>query len=367
MKNKMYQPNQYFLLSSSCKVVKGKKRSLIIDYLRREMFFIPNDYYNLLLQIDRKPIVDIFDKINEDSKESFNEFIQFLTQNELGFLTNEPERFPKIDDTNYDQVILKDVILELDENYFDQTIFDQILKEIDEIGCHDLSLRYLSPFNINFIKPILEQANNSNLNYIELHVTNDTQYQEKQLTDLLETTAKLSHLFVYGTGLNKMIEHYLNKEDYISTHMGNVYLVKNGFDNGNCCGIIDKSSLSFEDVKIHNELKIFNGCLYKKLTIDKEGNFKNCPSINQFFGNASQQSIKEVLANKEFQKLWTIKKDDIEICKDCEFRYNCTDCRAFLQDSENIYSKPLKCGYNPDTCEWEEWSINPLKNQGVTY
>ncbi|NIG32274.1 grasp-with-spasm system SPASM domain peptide maturase, partial [Enterobacter sp. Ap-916] len=30
-------------------------------------------------------------------------------------------------------------------------------------------------------------------------------------------------------------------------------------------------------------------------------------------------------------------------------------------------SKPLKCGYNPYTGEWEEWSINPLKQKAIKY
>jgi hypothetical protein len=28
---------------------------------------------------------------------------------------------------------------------------------------------------------------------------------------------------------------------------------------------------------------------------------------------------------------------------------------------------PLKCGYNPYTCEWEEWSTNPLKQKAIGY
>jgi len=29
-----------------------------------------------------------------------------------------------------------------------------------------------------------------------------------------------------------------------------------------------------------------------------------------------------------------------------------SDKRAYLTEPENIYSKPLKCGYNPYTGEW---------------
>lgn len=39
-------------------------------------------------------------------------------------------------------------------------------------------------------------------------------------------------------------------------------------------------------------------------------------------------------------------KDDIHICKMCEFRYMCFDCRVYITDINDIYSKPLKCKYD---------------------
>jgi hypothetical protein len=45
----------------------------------------------------------------------------------------------------------------------------------------------------------------------------------------------------------------------------------------------------------------------------------------------------------------------------------CTDCRVYLQDPNDIYSKPLKCGYNPYTNKWEEWASNPLSKKGLDF
>ena len=70
------------------------------------------------------------------------------------------------------------------------------------------------------------------------------------------------------------------------------------------------------------------------------------------FGNIGQSTLKEVIDNPEFRKMWGITKDQISICKDCEFRYVCSDCRAFLQKPEDKFSKPLKCGYDPYTATW---------------
>jgi len=83
--------------------------------------------------------------------------------------------------------------------------------------------------------------------------------------------------------------------------------------------------------------------------------------MEKSFGNISSISLKEIISNENFSRLWTINKDEIKVCQDCEFRYVCTDCRAYIENKEDIYSKPLKCGYNPYTCEWSEWSENKLK------
>jgi SPASM domain peptide maturase of grasp-with-spasm system len=94
---------------------------------------------------------------------------------------------------------------------------------------------------------------------------------------------------------------------------------------------------------------------------------KNCPAISQSFGNIKNTTLEEALALKDFKKYWNITKDQIDVCKDCEFRHVCTDCRAYVEDPENQYSKPLKCGYSPYTNEWEEWSTNPLKQKAIEY
>lgn len=48
-------------------------------------------------------------------------------------------------------------------------------------------------------------------------------------------------------------------------------------------------------------------------------------------------------------------------------RYICIDCRAYLENPNDITSKPLRCGYNPYMNEWENWSKNPLKLKSIKF
>ena len=83
------------------------------------------------------------------------------------------------------------------------------------------------------------------------------------------------------------------------------------------------------------------------------------------YGNIRDTTLREAIEKQGFKDVWYIHKDQIEVCKDCEFRHICTDCRANIQDPNNIYSKPAKCSYDPYTATWgaENPTNNPLHGQ----
>ena len=76
-------------------------------------------------------------------------------------------------------------------------------------------------------------------------------------------------------------------------------------------------------------------------------------NMSKSFGHIDDTNLEEIISNLDFTKIWSIRKDDIDVCKDCEFRYVCTDCRCYIKSPENIYSQPAKCKYNPYTAKWE--------------
>lgn len=65
-------------------------------------------------------------------------------------------------------------------------------------------------------------------------------------------------------------------------------------------------------------------------------------------GNLNNKTLNEVL-NKE---IMLFNKDNIDVCKDCEFRYACHECRPDSY-SGNIFEKPYYCTYNVYSGEWE--------------
>ncbi|RST27564.1 grasp-with-spasm system SPASM domain peptide maturase [Chryseobacterium lacus] len=166
--------------------------------------------------------------------------------------------------------------------------------------------------------------------------------------NIIKSNNKINRLIYFGCSENKH-EKYLNR--IISYVIDEIINEKN-------CGVISSnyfnSNLETYTLSINH-----NSCLHKKISIDAEGNIRNCPSMPQSFGNIKDTTLEEALEHPDLKKYWNLTKDHIEVCKDCEFRYICTDCRAYTErtheNSEGLdTSKPLKCGYNPYTGKWEE-------------
>ena len=89
--------------------------------------------------------------------------------------------------------------------------------------------------------------------------------------------------------------------------------------------------------------------------------------MQKVYGHIEEYSLQAALTDPEFKSYWGITKDKINSCKVCEFRYMCSDCRAYVENPNDLYSKPLKCGYDPYTTKWEEWSTHLLKQDAINH
>lgn len=65
------------------------------------------------------------------------------------------------------------------------------------------------------------------------------------------------------------------------------------------------------------------------------------------YANAKSTDFFELHENASYQQMSELSKDEIDGCKDCEFRYACFDCRPdAMGNSGDIKRKPA-CGYDP--------------------
>ena len=199
-------------------------------------------------------------------------------------------------------------------------------------------------FIIENLNKELNKLRNSKIINIEILFRNDGKINQNQIIELCKKHTRIGRIFIY----NSIEESNLKNSDI----RAQVFFVRENIESHANCGVIAIKYFS-TNIEMYNESQHYNTCLNRKICIDVNGEIKNCPSMSKSYGNIKETTIEEAINKQGFKDLWNVKKDDINVCKDCEFRHMCTDCRAFIKDSKNIYSQPLKCTYNPYIAKWE--------------
>ena len=91
-----------------------------------------------------------------------------------------------------------------------------------------------------------------------------------------------------------------------------------------------------------------HNCFMTKIYIAADMKVYPCVMDRRFcHGNLEKNHLSEIL-RVDVRKLT---KDEILICKDCEFRYACFDCRSNSIE-DDFFAKPWYCTYDPYTGNW---------------
>lgn len=349
----------FFILFANCIVVKGAVRSTISDLQRNKTELIPNDMAEIIYKLESKKINDVLEKYDTKDQKAIQEYIDFLVENEYGFYGSPEEKklFPKLEMTFELPQKISNAVIEIKS--FDINYFKKIFFELDGLHCTAIHIIFLEKVSFSQLRELNKLYLSNCFQAIELAMPYCNSLCNESLTNIDKTANKITRLIFYNSPKNIHIaygEKYLFSVDYT---------IRERFSNKSCGNV----SMDYFHVNKKKFLEAinFNSCLYKKISIDVNGNIKNCPSMPQSFGNITNTTLQEALDHPDFKKYWNITKDQIAVCKDCEFRYICTDCRAYLENPKDQYSKPLKCGYDPYTNQWEEWSTNPLKQKAIEY
>jgi len=337
------------MLFANCILVKGIVQSTICDVQRNAFHFIPNDLYDILnkcpIKLDRKSKIDF----------ELRRWLDYLIEVEYGFLTANPEYFPSINNNWFSPYKIENSIIEIGKNSFIH--FDLLIKILCTLNCKFLEIRFFKYFSIKLVKNLMKLVENSIISSIEMYIPYSKKLNVLEIIKMAENYPRISSIVIHGCDC---------KEKKIASLKVNFTEVT--INSSKFCGIISSEYFSI-NIPTFTESQHHNTCLNRKLSIDAEGNIKNCPSLPEVYGNINDPDLDiiKIVESKEFQKYWNIKKDDIKICQVCEFRHVCTDCRAYREDPDDLYSKPLKCGYDPYTGEWEEWSTHPMKQKAIKY
>lgn len=351
---------QVITLFADCVPVEGSMRSAIYDLSRHEVHLFPTSFYRLLEWLTSRTIGDILDQLESFAEagdagvgvEAVNDFIRFLLDNELAQPVDDPTRFPRIPLTWDFPGQIHNAVIDVDEVHHD---FEAIIAQLDLLGCQFLQLRGFSQLlDLRLCREVMSCSRNTTIECVELIIKYDPSSPVENYAKFLSEEPLLTALTVHSVPEDVRASAQQSFAPFDEVR-GDILLTSQVIDSDRHCGVITPRYLSAPSVATYTEFRLFNGCLNRKIAIDATGQIRNCPSMAKSFGHVRDRSLQAVLHNPEFVSVWAIRKDTIDVCRQCEFRYMCSDCRAFLEDPANQHSKPLKCGYDPNTGIWQSW------------
>ena len=350
----------FFNLFSNILITKGAGRILISDLQRNVSELYPLELYEVIEELKNHSIENIINTYDDESKVIIQEYLNLLLEKEYGFVTENDwdKNFPPLSLEHQEPGRITDIFIET-ENI---DVIRKIKPSIENLGIQHLTLYSRAIFGTKELIEIDQIFESSVLSGIEIFSPFHQKINKFSIQELHQHTRRL-YSFVFYDCPKKP---FTTKDEYRFS----VQFIKENLTIS-ACGQIDVKYFNTNLPKVLEAVN-YNSCLHKKIGIDRNGNIKNCPLMSESFGNIQHQTLEEALIQHPFKKYWNLTKDQIETCKDCEFRYICTDCRAYTErthlNTEGLdISKPLKCGYNPYSCEWEDWSENPLKREAIQY
>ncbi len=336
---------KYLYVYADIFFIKGYGRTLICD-IKTEMWqYISNKFYDIILLL-RKYTIDVAEQRSQNyvDKDQFYSFVKLLLDNHCATIVDDISLFPQIKKVWDSPFFIENSLIDTDE--VSNHDYEKIASQLQDLLCRHIELRFFCECTLDSIRNIIESFINRDFGSITLLLKYTSTIKTEDYLDLGKTYPSISFV-IHSSPQNSFFESKLKN---IYPVVGYVQYIKQILSSENCCGIINKENFVYPHMpKDFIEGVVRNRCLNRKISIAKNGDIKNCPAMKNCYGNIRNTSLLDVYKNKKYRSYWYIIKDRISVCKDCEYRYVCNDCRAFVKRK---LDKPIKCSYDPYTMTW---------------
>jgi len=351
--------DKYVMLFADCVPVKGATSSAIYDLTRHAISTFPSEYYPLFELFRAHLLGQIFAMFAEQDRENLCEFLQFLHSSEYMMLVQDPAAFPAMSSRFDPAHVVSHAVIDVNTEHHD---YRKIVGEIDALRCAHLQIRsYSMLFGLEDLEELAHLCHGTSILTLDALLAHEPERCDDDYAAVVRDNRILSGLAVHSANGERTI-----RVDYGLTGSSaelvaaTITVTPKQLGSHFDCGTIGRADLLQPSTPGFNELRAFNGCLNGKVAIDERGQIRNCPAMARGFGDHRQTALADVVTSIAFQGPWHYRKDDIEVCRDYQYRYACADCRAFVDKPGNEEtSKPLKCGYDPYSDSWSDWRTRP--------
>ena len=346
----------YFYLFNHCKIVKGATQCALYDLDKGRYFILPHSFSEFIEMYNGFNINKLYEEFDKNEHETLSEYLQFLKDRHLAtFCENPNESFLaelKLEYRTPNRI--HNALIEYNPSFDLKHLVSLLEKE----GCRHVFFYSFESISVKNLVRLLSSFNDSGVVSVQILM----KYSSVPLVFAYRHLAKKYSRFL------KLILHHAPfdrgflKNGQFEYHIG---CITKKIKDVHSLYEINPYNFSV-NIQLYTESQYFNSFFHKKMIIDASGNIKPDLFSSDFFGNIfTIKSLDIILSNSELKKYWYVRKDDIQVCKDCEYRYMCVDCRTpFISDE--VWRLPT-CPYNPYIATFEKKILNQPNNQPKTY
>ena len=225
--------DSYVKLYACCILVNGAKRSSICDIQRSEVHFVPSVMFEILTEHSDKLVKDIYHIAGKDNFEFIDEYMDFLLEKELAFLTDEPLLFPSLSLDFETPSIISNAIVEISSQNVEH--FDSIIKQLEHFNCKAVLLNFYNYISFEKLGKLIEYTNGSRLRDIQLILPYITDDKEEVIKNL-GAFKRLSHITFHSS------PHTI--QEFVPDASIQINFEEKTHLDSSCCGVIHKKYFS---------------------------------------------------------------------------------------------------------------------------
>jgi SPASM domain peptide maturase of grasp-with-spasm system len=334
----------YFKLFPNCIISRGSANAIIFDLQRHKTYSIPLKLYEILDSRDGELIENIYSDFDTSYWSDVDEYFDFLISNDLIYLDQDSSNlksFVPIEFSYDNPSTLSNVIISFDTVTQFNLLFHSIVTNLTDVLCEHIQLRLGPKISFNNICQIISKFQaKAFLRSMSLIIPSN-HFDNLSNMSFKNSYPLVNQIILYGNSL-KLKDHEVKEKQ---TEI--ILLEDNNFPN--FPKLNELRFLYFQtNIVSFSEAKNYNLYYNKKAYINGDGNVYQSPYSLKIFGNILKSSLRSITTNHKFQQYWSITKDKILVCKDCEFRYACADGRIPLKkDYSEFYYFDSDCSYDP--------------------
>jgi len=299
----------YLLLYSFCKIVRGGQQSIICDLQHNRLKSIPHELESVVNMLRKQPFQIVKNIFKGVDAKIFDSYTTFLLKNKFAFFTLHPERFPEIVSEWKSPEKINNAIIEYSfQNY---NLLD-ILNSLECMQTKFIEFRFttLHENNKNELQQIFSFCQNSMLRSCRVYIPSNNEKSNKEVIELLYKYSVIDTIVFY--------QHKIPKHFNIQSI--NIVYITESLNEITVAQVSD--SYLVNNIQYFYEAHTFNPYYNKKVSIDRQGNIKNCIKNIAVFGNVNIDDLEIIISTDSFREFWHINHDKITDIADSEFRYH---------------------------------------------